>query len=151
MIAPTESVRAYELLAGFRKFYSIMFAGMDAGVAVDAMIRTDLEVGRWFAQQSEHWYERVAVGYVETQCTRAEMKARALRTQKRLREQGTDIPIGKVKRDLQRLNRENLLGRYFDCYFMTAAIPENVQRFRSVRQRMEARIVQMQKTGRFGI
>jgi hypothetical protein len=49
------------------------------------------------------------------------------------------------------LNRENLFGKFFNRYFMTDAIPENMQRFRSVRQRMEARIVKMKKTGHYGI
>jgi hypothetical protein len=151
MVAPTEGVLPSELLAGFRKFYSIMFSGMDAGVAVAAMIRTDLHVGQWFAEQAELWYERVAVGYIKAHCTRAEMKVRALRMHRKLRELGQDAAIGSVKRDLQRLNRENLLGKFFDRYFMTDAIPENMQRFHSVRRHMEARIVQLQKTGHYGI
>ena len=45
MIAPTETIHPYEILAGFRKFYGTMVTGMNNCVAVVAMIRTDLDVG----------------------------------------------------------------------------------------------------------
>jgi len=121
------------------------------GVAVDAVMRKELESGRWFAQQAELWYERVSVGYIETHCTRTEMKARARRMYEKLQSTNARSPIGDLKRGLQQLNRENLLGKFFERYFMTEAIPENDHRFRAVRLRMEERLSQLRKTGRYGI
>ncbi|MBX3628007.1 MAG: hypothetical protein KF892_23565 [Rhizobacter sp.] len=151
MLAPTEEIFPFEILDTLREFYRVLFLRSDAGVAVDVAMRKELESGRWLAQQSELWYERVSIGYIETHCTRAEMKARARRMYERLPGNGPRPPLSDLKRELQRLNRESLLGKFFERYFMTQDIPENIQRFRAAKLRMEQRIVQLRSTGRYGI
>lgn len=151
MIAPTDVVNPSEIYACFRTFYATLFESNDAGVAVDAIMRMRLGEGEWFAQLAEFWYEQVIVGYVETHCTNAEMKVRALRMLRRLISEGKSANLGKLKRGLVQANRSALLGKFFDRYFMTVAIPENLHRFRAVRSRIESRISQLRETGRYGI
>lgn len=151
MIAPTDSALDFELVAGFRTFYSTLLSSNDAGVAVDAVSRMKLKEGDWFAHLAEFWYERVVIGYVETHCTKTETKQRALRMLRRLQSEGRHASLGTLKQDLIRLNRSQLTGKFFDRYFMTEAIPENGQRFVAMRKRIEHRIEALRRTGRFGV
>jgi hypothetical protein len=151
MIAPTDAVRNYEILSGFRTFYSVLCSSEDAGVAVDAMMRLNLEEGEWFVQQAELWYERVAIGYVETHCTNAEMKRRALRMHRKLLSEGASAHLGELRRSLVQANRSNLIGKFFERYFMTDAVPDTLGRFSAVRTRIGQRLSELRRTGRYGV
>jgi hypothetical protein len=151
MIAPTDSVFVYELLAGFKVFYSTFFSNRDAGTAVDALTQVDLSEGSWYSTLSEFWFERVIVGYIETHCTTQEMKQRALRMRRELQSRGVTMDLGKLKRNLALLNREQLTGKFFDKFFMTDSIPENRIRFLPVRDRVTLKIAELRKSGRYGI
>lgn len=151
MIAPTDAVRDYEILSGFRTFYTTLFRERDAGVAIDAMMKLNLTEGKWFAELAEFWYERVTVGYVQMHCTKSEMKRRALRMHRKLQADGSNVDLGGLKRSLVELNRLNLLGAFFDRYFMTKDIPENAPRFQALRSRVDARLRVLRASGRYGI
>jgi hypothetical protein len=151
MIAPTDSVFAHELLAGFKVFYSALFSNRDAGTAVDALTQMNLGEGSWYSTLSEFWFEKVIVGYIETHCTTHEMKQRALKMRRELQANGVNMDPGRLKRNLALLNREQLTGKFFDRFFMTDAIPENRVRFSPVRDRVELQIATMRKSGRYGI
>ena len=151
MIAPTKDIWPDEALAGFRKFYSTLFSSTDAGLAVEAMMRLNLVKGNWFVQRAEFWYEQVVVGYVETHCTKSEVKRRALQMYRKLRSDGVSADLGKLRRELARVNRTNLIGKYFERYFMANTVPETLGRFSPVRRRIEQRLAALRKTGRYGI
>ena len=151
MIAPTAAVEPYELLAGFRTFYSTLLRSQDVAVAVGEILRLRLTEGVWFAHLAEFWYEEVAVRYVETQCTKPEMRRRALRMHRKLQSEGLSRDIGQLRRGLVQVNRHNLLVKFFDRYFMTVDIPENTQRFRAARKRIENRLSCLRRTGRYGV
>lgn len=151
MIAPTHVVNPSEIYACFGTFYKTLFEGRDAGLAVDAIVRMNLEEGKWFAQLAELWYERVVVEYIEKHCTNAEIKIRALGMLHRLISEGHSADISQLKRGLIQANRTALLGKFFECYFMTNTIPENTYRFRAVRSRIVNHLSQLQKTGKYGI
>lgn len=151
IIAPTAEVGPDEILQGFRTFYLELFKSNDAGVAVNTMRRLTLQNGQWFVQQAEFWYEEVVIGYVETYCTNAEVKRRALRMHQQLCTERANSNLGQLKRGLIKVNRDNLVGGYFDRYFMVNAIPENLGRFRAVRLRIAALISRLHNTGRFAV
>ena len=151
MIAPTEDVYPEEILSGFRTFYAALFSSTDAGSAVSAMKKLNLAYGKWFIQRADFWYERVAIGYVETHCTRLEAKRRALSMCQKLRSVGVSSDLGKLRRELTQSNRTNLVGKYFERYFMTSAVPETFGRFGSVRLRIEQQLTDLRKTGRYAV
>lgn len=151
MIAPTESVNPSEILAGFRTFYTTLFKTGDAGVAIDEIMQLDLQDGQWFGQQAELWYERIVIDYIEMHCTNAAMKVRSLRMLNKLRAKNVNATIGYLKRGLVQANRSNLVDKFFERYFMVDTLPENALRFHAVRARLEQRISQLSRTGRYGL
>lgn len=151
LIAPSETVQAHEILAAFRMFYSTLFATRDAGRAVAAVSRLRIESGYWFGQLSELWFETVTMGYVENHCTKRAVHERARGMFRRGLAEGLKLGIGRMKRELLKSTRAELLGSHFDRYFMTESIPSNRARFSTVRSRMERKLAELRATGRFHI
>lgn len=151
MIAPSEDVYPDEILTGFRLFYADLLRTADAGQAVDAMLHLSLQKGAWFAMRAETWFEKIVTGYVESHCTKSEAKRRALQMYRQLRSSGAEADLGELRRKLVQSNRNELIGKYFECYFMAKTVTETAVRFRRVRRRIDLRLAQYRKTGRYAI
>ncbi|NHB12177.1 hypothetical protein GWK53_37475 [Burkholderia cepacia] len=140
IVAPTESVYPDEIEAAFKQFYRDLFNGWDAALAISRLRNRRLTSGRWFAETAERWFERVVMAYVETKCTRKEMKPRVRALYRQLRAKGNRQSIGWLKRMINKRNKEVFLDEYFDRFFGTRKFPDNRQRFTGVHQRMKKRL-----------
>lgn len=149
LIAPSDTVRPHEIMSGFRIFYSTFFARQDAGIALSALLRQRLERGYWFGQRAEFWFHRVAIGYAREYCSRRATRRRVKRLYRSLLGRGERSSIGRLKREMGRTNRTNLLGSYFEKFFMIDAIPENRHRFAGARQRLEHALASLRASGRY--
>lgn len=141
IVAPTETVDPAEIMSGFRIFYSTLLLSADAGKAAAKISRAPLSHGRWFSQPTEIWFETVVTNYITKHCTKEATRDRAKKLRRQLIKEG-HLPksIGNITRELCRLNRTNFLGEYFDTYFQTSAIPENIQRFQHARVRLDLKL-----------
>lgn len=149
LVAPTEKVSPGELMAGFRAFYSGLFNNGDMGAAVRAISKHRLSHGRWLWEPAELWFEKLVTSYVEIHCCKPAARKRAKRMYRQLKKQGEHKGIGALLRSLKRRNRSDLLGEYFDGYFMTAELPDNIQRFQNVRQRITSKLATLRSTRRY--
>ena len=151
MIAPTETVDPGEILAGFRAFYSTLFRDKDMGSAVSAIAKCELSRGRWLSEPAEVWFEYLITGYVEAHCNELATRKRARDIYRKLKAERQRQGIGAIYRRLTAENRKSLLGKYFDIYFITDQVPENIQRFENVRQRVGTKLARLRDTGRYAI
>lgn len=149
MVAPTETVDPGEILAGFGAFYSALFRDGDMGSAVRAIGKCKLSQGRWLWEPAEVWFEKLISGYVEEHCNEAAARKRAKLLYRELKSQGKHKSIGALLRILRAINRDSLLGKYFDIYFITDQVPGNTQRFENARQRVGAELTRLRNTGRY--
>lgn len=141
MVAPSETVDPGEIMDGFRIFYSTLLQSADAGIAAAKISRAPLSHGRWFGQPAEMWFETVVTNYITKHCTKEATRDRAKKLRRKLIEEGRPPKsIGGITRELCKLNRANLLGKYFDSYFQTTAIPENIQRYQHARIRLDLKL-----------
>ncbi|CAN7459709.1 hypothetical protein [Caballeronia sp. LjRoot31] len=140
IVAPTEFVFPDEIEAAFRQFYRDLFNGWDAALAVKKLRSRRLTQGHWFAETAERWFERVVMAYVETKCTRKEMKPRVRALYRRLLAEGNRQSIGRLKRWIKNRNQRAFLDEYFDRFFGTKKFPDNRQRFSGVHERMKRRL-----------
>ncbi len=147
IVAPTETVDPGEILNGLRTFYSTLLLRADAGKAVAEISKARLSQGHWFGQAAEMWFETVVLNYITKECTKEATRVRAKKLRRQMiNEGGTPKSIGSITRELCRLNRENLKGKYFDAYFQTAEIPENTLRFQHARVRLELKLKEFRGT-----
>lgn len=151
IVAPTEEVDPGEILAGFREFYTALLNDGDMGSAIKAIARCPLSKGVWLCQLAETWFEELVTGYVKVHCTEAAARARARVLHRKLKSEGQNKSVGSLLRILRVRNRESLLGEYFDKYFTTREVPENIQRFDNVKQRVKAELAALRSTGRYVI
>lgn len=149
LVAPTETVDPGEILGGFRAFYSALFRVKNMGSAVNAIARCKLSRGRWLSEFAEVWFETVVTGYVEAHCNKSAARERARKIYRKLKAQGQYKSIGALLRLLRERNRQDLLGEYFNTYFVTEKVLGNRQRFESARQRVIAKISRLRNTGRY--
>jgi hypothetical protein len=140
IVAPTETVYPDEIEAAFKQFYRNLFDGWDAVLAISRLRNRTLTQGRWFAETAERWFERVVMAYVETKCTRKEMKPRVRALYRQLLAKGNRQSIGRLKRGIRNRNKQAFLDDYFDRFFGLKKFPENRQRFAGVHQRMKKRL-----------
>lgn len=150
VVAPTEKVDPGELLGGFRTFYRIFLRSSDVGMGVAELQKVRLSHGRWFGQPAETWFEQVVINYVKTYCSEKATRIRAkgiFREAKRA--YGVTKSIGSIMRDFRRKHREDFLDKYFATYFLTADIPENVQRFAGARARIELQLAKLRDTNEY--
>jgi hypothetical protein len=143
MIAPTETVDPGEILAGFRAFYSVLFRDRDMGSAVSAIAKCKLSRGRWLWEPAEVWFEKLITGYVEVHCNKSAARKRAKIIYRQLKEQGQQKGIGALLRILRAINRDSLLGHYFDTYFIIDQVPGNTRRFENLRQRVRTELARL--------
>lgn len=149
LVAPTETVDPGEILAGFRAFYSALFEYNDMGSAIKAISNHRPSQGYWLAEPAEIWFEKLITGYIETHCLESTARNRAKNMYRQLKIEGHHTGVGALLRLLRKQNREDLLGKYFERYFLTTQIPENIQRFQDVRQRTAKKLASLRSTGKY--
>lgn len=151
LIGPTEEVSPAEIMAGFMRFYRGLFDSMDAGKAARSMRGLQMSNGRWPVQHAEFWYSAVATGYVETHCSLAAIKARALQLRRQTLGNGVDVSMAVLKGMIKQAHRTRLAGTMFDTYFMVDLMPTNRRRFEPARRRLEIKLDELRRSGRYAI
>jgi hypothetical protein len=151
LVAPTKKVDPGEVLGGFRRFYQNLFATRDAGIAIHRLSKELLSHGRWFGQTAEGWFERIVPNYAKTYSTRHAMRLRARLIYRKLRKAGVHKSVGFLKRQLRHHNRRFFEERAFRTYFSSKSIPENVDRFDGVRQRVKEEILNLRGSRKYFI
>lgn len=149
MVAPSEVVDSAEIMAGFRLFYRIFFLESDAGRAVHELSKNQLSAGRWFGQPAEPWFEVVVGNYITTHCTPKLIKSRAKELAEISVVQGNPISMCEAKKRIKALNRKKVFIDHFNCYFMTADIPQNKIRFKGVMEALESKYSRFKNSGVF--
>lgn len=149
MVAPTKTVDPGEVLAGFRAFYTALFRVRDIGNAVNAIGRSRLSRGRWLSEFAEVWFQTVVTGYVKDYCNKLAALKRARKIYRQLKGNGQYESIGAILRLLRKRNRQSLVQEYFNVYFVTNQIPENITRFENARQRVKAELSKLRSTGQY--
>lgn len=150
MVAPTETVDPGEIMNSLRVFYSTLLQSVDAGKAASKISQIPLSKGRWFAKPAELWFEEVVTHYISNHCTKAATRERVKKIHRQLIDEGNPHrSIDNIKREIRRLNRENLLGKYFDEYFQTNLIPENYRRYEHARRRLESRLDEFKNSDKY--
>lgn len=150
VIAPTRQVDGPEIFEGFREFYSALFESGDMGEAVRAISKCALKEGRWLWEPAEIWFERLIENYIEGHCTRAASRQRARELIRGLKKNGVRRGgVSSLLRIMRKQNRELILKKYFDRYFMLGEIPENFSRFSAVRDRVGDNIDRLGASGRY--
>lgn len=149
VVAPTETVDPGEILNGFRVFYSCLLRDGDMGRAVDAISKCQLSQGYWLSEPAELWYEKLIVGYIETHCKNSVVRARAMKIYQKLQQKNQGESIDELISLIRNRNRESLINDYFNCYFMTAVIPQNLQRFNDVKLRIQHKLSKMRRSGKY--
>jgi hypothetical protein len=150
MVAPTDTADPGELMNGLRVFYSTLLDTNDAGKAAARISSVRLSKGRWLAKPAELWFEILAEKYILNHCTHEATRERVKKLRRQLIEEGRPYrSIGNITREIRRLNRESLSGKYFDEYFQTAVIPENIQRFKHARDRLEIKLNKLRSSNKY--
>lgn len=139
-------------MRGFRNFYTTLFQSVDVGKAAAKISKELLSHGRWFSQPAEMWFETVVTNYIAKHCTLEATRERAKQLRRKLKEDGRPLKsIGGITRELCKLNRTNLLGKYFDSYFHIEAIPENIKRFQHARDRLDLKLKDFRSSKKYCI
>ena len=149
LVAPTDTVDPGEILAALRSFYSILVKTYNVGAAIHKISLTRLSTGRWFGQTAEEWFEKLLTRYIKEQCTKDTARSRAKKLQLEILQSGKHVSMGSLKRQLKTRNRATLLNDYFNNYFITDIIPENTQRFKHARQRMQVEFEHLKRTNKY--
>jgi hypothetical protein len=149
LVAPTDTVDPGEILAALRSFYSVLIETKDVGAAIQKISLTKLSAGRWFGQTAEEWFEKLVSGYVREQCTKDAARLRAKKLQLEILQSGKHVSMGSLKRQLKTRNRATLLDDYFNNYFVTDMIPENIPRFNHARERMQTEFEDLRRTNKY--
>lgn len=150
LIAPTKTVDGPEIFAGFRDFYSTLFASGDMGRAIKAISKHKLQRGRWLWEPAELWFETLVVGYLESFCTKAYARKRAKSIYRDLkRKRKPQLSIGASLRALRKNNRNILVDRYFETYFLIDSVPENSVRFNLVKKRVRSKLSDLRSSKKY--
>ena len=149
LVAPTEKVAVYEVMLGFREFYSKLLLENDVGAAIRAIAKCRLSRGRWLTTPAEYWYEKLVIGYLEAHCIQSVARARAKEIRRILKAQGKNHSVGSLLRLLQKRNRHSLVRDYFDTYFIVSQLPENFDRFIDVRNRIKYKVDALRNTKKY--
>lgn len=128
IIGPTEITDGPELFGRFRGFYRQLFSTLDLTEAITALLQDKLHRSGFLVQTAENWFMRVAVGYVETQCTNEGLVRRASAMQTQAFAEGRVIMTEQFIEYVKKRNRE-FLDDYFRVFFMSDAVPENIERY----------------------
>ena len=151
LVAPTERVDVPEVMGGFRAFYSTLFNKNNMGDAVRAISKCRLSHGRWLSEPAELWFEKLVTGYIKEHCTKQASRARAKIMFRQLKKNSKHHSIGSLLRTLRKINKTDLTNKYFEIYFITDRIPENLHRFQDTRKRVQAKLNEYRASGKFSI
>jgi hypothetical protein len=154
VLGPTHEIYGSEVIGGLISFYSNFLETLNLMDAVRQARRGQLVSGDWYAEFAVSWYAGVTKGYLDAFCTRAESRERVAEVFQLHKSDGNSMRHGKtsmsgIKKDLARLNRVELVGKYFDVYFMLDKLPDNKDRFEPFRQCTRSHIDDLQKTGKY--
>lgn len=142
LVAPTDEVNPGEIMGATRDFYRILLSTADATKAVASIEKQQIQQGRWFARWAENWYRMVVINHIQAYCTPKALKERAREMRATASTQGLASDMGQLKKQLKASTRVDLVGKYFDRFFCTDVIPENVQRFEYLRTLLSSEIDQ---------
>jgi hypothetical protein len=147
LLAPSEQVDPGEIMGSCMRFYRQLFATLDLGTACTGISNEKLSTGLWFYMAAETWYEKMLVSFVATHCTEPEIE----RLTRSAYQAAKDVGARKGKDAMRRLVVERLShfinGGAFDTFFMTEAIPSNVDRFSEVLIRTHSRLKKLRMSG----
>jgi hypothetical protein len=152
LVAPTEKVDVSEVMGGFRVFYSALFSEHNMGPAITAISQCRLSHGRWLSKPAEQWFENLIIGYIKEHCNLQTARERAkviFRERKSLGKKR--LGTGALLRIIRKANREKLLSKYFDIYFITEQLPQNIKRFENVYRRVETQLNKLRNSGKYCI
>lgn len=149
LIAPTKRVNVSEVMGGFRAFYSALLNDNNMGSAVRAISKCRLSHGRWLSEPAELWFESLVTGYIKEHCNRQAARSRAKAMFRQFKKDGKYCGIGALQRMLRKRNKEDLLNKYFETYFITEQLPENLQRFENTRNRVHTRLSELRSSGQY--
>jgi hypothetical protein len=131
LIGPTDTAKGDELLGGFRGFYRVLLAKLDAREALEALYAYRLEQGGFVTTTAEDWFFRLAKDYLERNCTPKRLKERADKIISQMSQEGK-VVSSEQRRTIEEIGEVlamAFLGRMFPRFFMIDIIPENTQRF----------------------
>jgi hypothetical protein len=148
LVGPTGTIYPSEVLAGFRRFYTTLFADGDAGKAAGALSQQAIESGGWLWVHAEDWYQAAVLRYVEQQCTPEAMQARAAAMHERARLAGEHVDTDAIRAGIRQANQSDLVGEMFDRFFLVGHAM-NRRRFDPARKRIEAQLQALRETGRY--
>lgn len=151
MVGPTEKVDPGEILRGFRTFYRTLFSTIDLSKALDSMSAEKLESSSWFAQIAEMWFLRICYDYIRDHCSLDKTRERARQLKAVVRMTGQRARLKDMENQIRFRNTHDLLGKYFESYFMIGQIPSNKKRFQNTHQTLEDMIRKMHSTKEYGL
>lgn len=151
MIGPTNTVDPGEILRGFRTFYRTLFITIDLSKALGSISTERLEHSSWFAQIAETWFLRICYEYIRDHCTLEQTQERAKILKATVRTTGARVWLKDVEAQLRFRNTHDLLGKYFDSYFMIKEIPGNKTRFQNTHHLLQDMIKRMRSTKKYGL
>lgn len=151
MVGPTANIDPADAMGGFRSFYRVALTHRDIGLASAALRAHSLSKGRWLSQHCETWFDLVVKNYVVKLCNKQAVRQRTKNMYRVSMAQGKRQSIGFFKRQLKKLNRQNLSGELFDAYFMVNKIPTNRVRFAEVRIRLKKQLENLRATGLYAV
>jgi hypothetical protein len=154
VVGPTNEIYGNEVIGGLISFYSNFLETLNLVDAVRQARKGQLVSGDWYAEFAVSWYAGVTKGYLDAFCTRAASRESVAKVFQQHKADGNSMRHGKtsmsrIKKDLARLNRVELVGKYFDVYFMLDKLPNNKDRFEPFRKCTRAYIDDLQKTGKY--
>lgn len=151
IVAPTEEIDAADAMRGFRTFYSHLLQTGDAGIAAKEIAKIPVSSGQWFSQLAEQWFVYLIENYIKTHLSHDAFDAWARSLSRRSRNLGQACSVGATKRQLLRLNREGLTGKYFDSFFCIEQVPEGMSRFEFTRTRVKKTVDVLRATRQYKI
>lgn len=144
VVAPAKEVDPGQVISGFRKFYGTLLRTKSINEAQNALKSAE---GTWFLNNAEQWYLEITKHYLNTYHTPKIMRSRVAQIHKKLKDEEKPQSMSFIKKELIKLNRIDLMEVFFNDYFSTKAIPENIERFSSLKQKIERQIDNLKENG----
>jgi hypothetical protein len=142
LVAPSDEIDPGEVMRGTRVYYRILFDTGDAGVALRWLRAERLAAGRWFGKTAEEWFEEVIVNYVHSQCSKKAIAERARMLYQSQGHTSNRRSVGKLKRELGQRHAV-FVRKYFQEFFCTEEVPDNLSRFDKLKRRVESKVNSM--------
>lgn len=128
IIGPTDITNGPELLNRFRMFYRQLFNAADSTIEIEALLRSPLDHGCFLVRSVDDWFQRLFESYFKDHCTKDAIERRVSSMVAEANALGTDIPREVIRECLKEKN-SLLIDEFFNSFFMTADVPENIIRY----------------------